>query len=72
MVPKSGATANTSSQQELIAANTLPTTIAQVTPNNTIVQEPALSKSEINLIAAEIQKPVLKCLQLALKMAIFS
>ncbi|MPW56906.1 LysM peptidoglycan-binding domain-containing protein [Moraxella catarrhalis] len=56
VVPKSGATANTSSQQELIAANTLPTTIAQVTPNNTIVQEPALSKSEINLIAAEIQK----------------
>ncbi|WP_064649127.1 LysM peptidoglycan-binding domain-containing protein [Moraxella catarrhalis] len=56
VVPKSGAAANTSSQQELIAANTLPTTIAQVTPNNTIVQEPALSKSEINLIAAEIQK----------------
>ncbi|OFN29488.1 LysM peptidoglycan-binding domain-containing protein [Moraxella sp. HMSC061H09] len=56
VVPKSGATANTSSQQELIAANTLPTTIAQVTPNNPIVQEPALSKSEINLIAAEIQK----------------
>ena len=56
VVPKSGAAASTSSQQELIAANTLPTTIAQVTPNNTIVQEPALSKSEINLIAAEIQK----------------
>ncbi|WP_114800917.1 LysM peptidoglycan-binding domain-containing protein [Moraxella canis] len=56
VVPKSGASVNTSSQQELIASNTLPTTIAQVTPNNTIVQEPALSKSEIDLIVAEIQK----------------
>ena len=55
VVPKSGAAANNQSQQELILANTLPTTIAQVTENNTIIQEPALSQAERDFIAAQIQ-----------------
>ncbi|USZ14801.1 LysM peptidoglycan-binding domain-containing protein [Moraxella sp. FZFQ2102] len=56
VVPKSGNTkANTQSQQELILANTLPTTIAKVTANNTIVQEPALSKAERDFIAEQIK-----------------
>ncbi|UXZ05029.1 LysM peptidoglycan-binding domain-containing protein [Moraxella nasicaprae] len=55
VLPKSGAGSNQNSQQELIRSNTLPTTIAQVTPNNTIIQEPALSTEERDFIAAQIQ-----------------
>ncbi len=55
VVPKSGAAANNSSQQELIATNTLPTTIAQVTPAGTIVQEPPLSAAEKDLIVQQIR-----------------
>ncbi|WP_294035398.1 LysM peptidoglycan-binding domain-containing protein [uncultured Moraxella sp.] len=55
VVPKSGAKVNTQSQQELILANTLPTTIAQVTANNTIIQEPALSKEEREFIVEQIK-----------------
>ncbi|VEG13598.1 LysM peptidoglycan-binding domain-containing protein [Moraxella cuniculi] len=55
VAPKTGAAVNASSEQELIASNTLPTTIAQVTPNNTIVQEPPLSAAERDFIAAQIE-----------------
>ncbi|WP_432481841.1 LysM peptidoglycan-binding domain-containing protein [Moraxella sp. ZY200743] len=55
VLPKSGAVANTNSQKELMQSNTLPTTIAQVTANNTIVQEPALTQEERDFIATQIQ-----------------
>lgn len=41
---------------ELKSSNSLPTTSAQVTQNNTIVQEPPLSKAEIDFIARQIQQ----------------
>lgn len=50
-----GAATNPTSQQELMQSNTLPTTIAQVTANNTIVQEPPLTQEERDFIAAQIQ-----------------
>ncbi|GAA0319592.1 LysM peptidoglycan-binding domain-containing protein [Psychrobacter aestuarii] len=40
---------------ELKDSNSLPTTSAQITQNNTIVQEPALSKAERDFIARQIQ-----------------
>ncbi|WP_199506684.1 MULTISPECIES: lytic transglycosylase [unclassified Psychrobacter] len=40
---------------ELKNSNSLPTTSAQITQNNTIVQEPALSKAERDFIARQIQ-----------------
>lgn len=41
---------------ELQSANNLPTTSAIVTPNNTIVQEPPISKAELNKIAQQIEQ----------------
>lgn len=55
VVPNTGVQTNTTSQQELMQSNTLPTTIAQITPNNTIVQEPPLTQEERDFIAAQIQ-----------------
>ena len=55
VLPNKGAAANSTSQQELMQSNTLPTTIAQVTANNTIVQEPPLTQEERDFIAAQIQ-----------------
>ncbi|WFF37811.1 LysM peptidoglycan-binding domain-containing protein [Moraxella nasibovis] len=55
VLPKSGVQTNASSQRELMQSNTLPTTIAQVTSYNTIVQEPAITQEERNFIAAQIQ-----------------
>ncbi|MDO4441209.1 MAG: LysM peptidoglycan-binding domain-containing protein [Moraxella sp.] len=55
VLPNSGASTNTSSQNQLMQSNTLPTTIAQVTANNTIVQEPPLTQEERDFIAAQIQ-----------------
>lgn len=58
VVPKSGSQVigqNSSSANELALANTLPTTSAQITPNNTIIQEPPLSNEEREFIAAQIR-----------------
>lgn len=41
---------------ELKKSNSLPTTSAQITRNNTIVQEPPLSKEERDFIAQQIQR----------------
>ncbi len=40
---------------ELQSSNSLPTTSAQITPNNTIIQEPALTKEERDFIANQIR-----------------
>lgn len=40
---------------ELKSSNSLPTTSAQITQNNTIVQEPPLSREELDFIAKQIQ-----------------
>ncbi len=41
---------------ELMSSNSLPTTSAQITRNNTITQEPPLSKEERDFIAQQIQR----------------
>jgi len=41
---------------ELKSSNSLPTTSAQITQNNTIVQEPPLSKEERDFIASQIRR----------------
>lgn len=40
---------------ELKSSNNLPTTSAQITKNNTVIQEPALSREERDFIARQIQ-----------------
>lgn len=41
--------------EELKNSNSLPTTSAQITKNNTVIQEPALSREERDFIARQIQ-----------------
>ncbi|UNU73222.1 LysM peptidoglycan-binding domain-containing protein [Moraxella nasovis] len=55
VTPEHGGQVNTASEQKLMQSSTLPTTIAQVTPNNTVIQEPPLSSEEREFIAAQIQ-----------------
>ncbi|MCL1622811.1 LysM peptidoglycan-binding domain-containing protein [Moraxella sp. Tifton1] len=63
VLPKTGTQTNTSSQRELMQSNTLPTTIAQITPYNTVVQEPAITQEERNFIAAQIQSSTNEAVQ---------
>lgn len=63
VLPKTGGRANTNSQKQLMQSNTLPTTIAQVTPYNTIVQEPAITQEERDFIAAQIQSSTIESVQ---------
>lgn len=46
---------NPNSRQELASANVLPATGADITPNNSIIQEPPLTQEERDFIAAQIQ-----------------
>lgn len=46
---------NPNSRQELASANALPATGADITPNNSIIQEPPLTQEERDFIAAQIQ-----------------
>ena len=46
---------NIESAKTLASTNTLPTTSAQVTANNTVIQEPPLSQEERDFISAQIQ-----------------
>ena len=56
VVPKMGTNnKNDALFKELASANTLPTTSVQITPQNTIIQEPPLSSEERDFIAAQIQ-----------------
>lgn len=55
VAPKNGHNQNASSAKALASVNALPTTSAQVTAKNTIIQEPALSQEERDFIAAQIQ-----------------
>lgn len=56
VMPKAGANnKNEALFKELASANTLPTTSAKITPQNTIIQEPPLSSEERDFIAAQIQ-----------------
>lgn len=55
VAPKNTATQNINSARALASVNALPTTSAQVTAKNTIVQEPALTSEERDFIAAQIQ-----------------
>lgn len=55
VAPKDNSIKNTNSAKELASVNALPTTSAQVTAKNTIIQEPALSQEERDFIAAQIQ-----------------
>ncbi|TWV81981.1 LysM peptidoglycan-binding domain-containing protein [Moraxella sp. VT-16-12] len=55
VAPKNTAIQNINSARALASVNALPTTSAQVTAKNTIVQEPALTSEERDFIAAQIQ-----------------
>lgn len=54
VLPKTGVQ-NASSAQVLASVNALPTTSAQITNNNTIVQEPPLSQEERDFIVGQIR-----------------
>lgn len=62
VVPKSGKT-NPTARAELASANNLPTTSVQITPKNTIIQEPPLSQEERDFIAAQIQANTTETIQ---------
>lgn len=62
VLPKFGVQ-NMESAKTLASTNTLPTTSAQITPNNTIIQEPPLSQEEREFIKAQIKANTVENIQ---------
>ena len=63
VAPKNNSNQNVNSARVLASVNALPTTSAQVTAKNTIVQEPALTQEERDFIAAQIQAHTVEDIQ---------